>query len=157
MANYCCINCGGTMLGNGVTEGYHCENAEYPPDLEKDARHIYCGQARGMKPTNPNGMPWRLGIDEVDYRPCMEFVDFVRREPGYDPLPPFSDCFNYTVPQGNQVERMQAISKALADACNLIERLCPPSRERNVALTDLQSARMFANASIILHEGDTIR
>lgn len=163
MANYCCVNCGGTMLGNGVTEGYPCEYTEYPADLEKDARHVYCcrgeenltDMAGEMKPTDPKRAPWRLGASEVDYRPHTQFVALLEGKLGHDPLPPFSVCLSYTAPQGNQVQRMQEISGALADACDLIERLCPPSRERNLALTDLQSARMFANASIMLHEGDT--
>lgn len=104
-------------------------------------------------PTLPKDAPWRL--PSVDYRPCGTYRMTDEGKVGCDLLPPFSVCLSYTAPQGNQVQRMQEISGALADACDLIERLCPPSRERNLALTDLQSARMFANASIMLHEGDT--
>lgn len=45
-------------------------------------------------------------------------------------------------------EQIQAKTKELAD---LIFNLCPASREKSKALTDLQGVRMWANAAIAIH------
>ena len=40
-----CYNCGGKILGNGITVVRHCENAEVPPDVEPDSGVIFCKPA----------------------------------------------------------------------------------------------------------------
>lgn len=60
--------------------------------------------------------------------------------------------FTYHAPKGDQVERYTQIrerSKALA---NDYVNLCPYSRELSLALTHLEEAVMFANASIARNE-----
>lgn len=37
-----CPVCGGDMVGDGYTIGYHCENVDCPLDIEPDADPIYC-------------------------------------------------------------------------------------------------------------------
>lgn len=50
-----------------------------------------------------------------------------------------------TIPRFDQI---QVKTKELAD---LIYNLCPQSREKSKALTDLQGVRMWANAAIAIH------
>ena len=86
--------------------------------------------------TDPKQSPYDLAIHNVDYSPAQ----------------PFSLNLVYNAPKGNQVQRMQTLNDHFIRACNMIETLCPSSRDRSLALTHIQEARMFANASIILHE-----
>ena len=37
-----CINCGGSLIGDGHTSPVHCENVDIPMDLECDADIVYC-------------------------------------------------------------------------------------------------------------------
>lgn len=37
-----CPNCGGKLLGDGVTMVRHCENADVPLDVEPDSDVIFC-------------------------------------------------------------------------------------------------------------------
>lgn len=92
------------------------------PELEK------------MQLTDPTEKPYEKALYEIDYRPA----EFVRNEHG--------------LILDERTERMQIINDALREVADTIERLCPPSRDREIALGYLQAARMFANASIILHE-----
>lgn len=44
-----------------------------------------------------------------------------------------------------------SIQEASLQFANMINELCPESREKSVALTHLQTVKMFANAAIALH------
>lgn len=60
--------------------------------------------------------------------------------------------FKYHAPKGNQQERYEEIrsqAKAFAEA---LVMFCPQSRELSLALTNLESAVMWANASIARNE-----
>lgn len=37
-----CPVCGGKIIGDGYTIVFHCENIDYPMDIEPDADPIYC-------------------------------------------------------------------------------------------------------------------
>jgi magnesium-transporting ATPase (P-type) len=57
-----------------------------------------------------------------------------------------------TSPLARQTERYQQIRDSLRrEALRLLE-LCPPSTERDKAITHLESAGMWANAAIARHE-----
>ena len=60
--------------------------------------------------------------------------------------------FTYHVPKGTQQQRYQDLRAMAKDLAKLIESSCPPSRERSLALTNLQQAIMWANASIAINE-----
>ena len=65
------------------------------------------------------------------------------------------NTFTYHRPSGNQPQRYEEIrSEAKLLAC-LIQRVCPESREKSLALTNLQQTVMWANASIALNENET--
>lgn len=38
-----CESCGGQILGDGITEVFHCENANVPPGAAPDGPVIICG------------------------------------------------------------------------------------------------------------------
>ena len=60
--------------------------------------------------------------------------------------------FTYHAPKGDQPERYVALrekGKALAE---LVESVCPDSREKSLAITSIQQAIMWANASIAINE-----
>ena len=38
-----CKDCGGTMIGDGVTTPLHCEFVDTPADREADAPPLFCG------------------------------------------------------------------------------------------------------------------
>jgi hypothetical protein len=63
-----------------------------------------------------------------------------------------SKDFSYHPPKPDQVPRYNEIRDyAKAFAAVLLEK-CPPSRERSIALTNLENAVMWANASIARNE-----
>ena len=60
--------------------------------------------------------------------------------------------FKYHAPHGDQASRYEHI-RTIAKALGIfIGGNCPESRERSLALTNLQQAVMFANASIAINE-----
>jgi len=60
--------------------------------------------------------------------------------------------YTYHPPFGTQQERYVALRAAALAFAQLITDLCPPSREQSVALTKVQEATMWANASIAINE-----
>lgn len=42
-----CLNCGGRMIGDGVTVVRHCEFVGWPLDVEPDADPIFCNDRDG--------------------------------------------------------------------------------------------------------------
>lgn len=62
------------------------------------------------------------------------------------------EVFTYHGPDSEQVIRYNAINKAAKAFARAVLENCPDSRERSVALTEIQSSRMFANASIALEK-----
>jgi hypothetical protein len=60
--------------------------------------------------------------------------------------------FMYHAPNGDQVERYEAIRARVGSLALFISERCPDSRERSVALTKLDECVMWANASIARNE-----
>lgn len=56
--------------------------------------------------------------------------------------------FTYHSPTGDQAGRYVAIRASARIAAETILLMCPPSRERSLALTNLEQAVMWANASV---------
>ena len=74
-------------------------------------------------------------------------------KPYVKPMNPFSNPdienrFTYHPPTGDQPARYEALRSVAKAMATTIVSLCPDSRERSKALTDLQQAVMWANASI---------
>lgn len=67
-------------------------------------------------------------------------------------LQAIAETFTYHAPKNDQLARYQEIRGAAHNLAVIIDRDCPPSREKSLALTHLQEVSMFANASIAIHE-----
>ena len=62
------------------------------------------------------------------------------------------NIFTYHAPVGDQVERYQDLRDQAKAMAYMIQRACPESREKSLAITSLQQAIMWANASIAINE-----
>lgn len=60
--------------------------------------------------------------------------------------------FTYHAPKGDQPDRYQQIRQGGAVLAETLCKLCPPSRELSLALTNLEQAIMWANAAISRNE-----
>lgn len=67
------------------------------------------------------------------------------------------NIFTYHAPQPNQIERYTQIREQAKSLAYLIDNLCPNSREKSLAQTNLEQAVMWANASIARNERPTRR
>jgi hypothetical protein len=62
------------------------------------------------------------------------------------------NIFTYHAPFGTQQSRYVAIRDAAKELAHLINDACPESREKSIALTQLQQSVQMANASIAINE-----
>jgi hypothetical protein len=62
------------------------------------------------------------------------------------------NTFTYHAPTPEQVGRYTALRDNAKVLASTIAVLCPESREKSLALTNLQQSIMWANASIALNE-----
>lgn len=62
-----------------------------------------------------------------------------------------ANLFTYHAPNPKQVVDYQAIRDRAKVFAGYINRACPDSREKSLAITAIQEAVMWANASIALH------
>ena len=60
--------------------------------------------------------------------------------------------FTYHAPKGDQASRYESIRQVALGFAILLNRDCPDSREKSVALTKLEEVVMWANASIARNE-----
>jgi hypothetical protein len=60
--------------------------------------------------------------------------------------------FTYHAPKGDQAQRYQRIRSDAAQFAALLDDLVPESREKSLALTNLEQAVMWANAAIARRE-----
>ena len=69
----------------------------------------------------------------------MEYADLANR-------------FTYHPPKNDQAIRYEMIRDRAHDLAGLINEECPESREKSLAMTHLEDAVMWANASIARNE-----
>lgn len=65
-------------------------------------------------------------------------------------------AFTYHRPFGTQQGRYEMLRAHARATARAIEEFCPESRERSVALTNLQQCIMWANASIAINEREVV-
>jgi len=58
------------------------------------------------------------------------------------------NIYKYHAPKEGQQEKYEAIRSKAKELAYLIDELCPASRERSIAHTNLEQVSMWANASI---------
>ncbi len=63
-----------------------------------------------------------------------------------------ANTFTYHKPFGSQPQRYENIREGARRLAENISANCPESREKSLALTNLQQAVMWANASIAINE-----
>lgn len=56
--------------------------------------------------------------------------------------------FKYHAPKEGQAEKYNSLREKAKELAYLIDELCPNSREKSVAMTQLEDTIMWANASI---------
>lgn len=66
------------------------------------------------------------------------------------------NTFTYHKPFGTQQERYETLRTVARTLANMLNDLCPESREKSLAFTNLQQAIMWANASIAINEKENI-
>jgi hypothetical protein len=62
------------------------------------------------------------------------------------------NAFVYHAPHGNQAERYTAIRTVAGKFAELLNTLCPGSRELSLAMTNLEQSVFWANAAIARNE-----
>lgn len=65
---------------------------------------------------------------------------------------PIDRVFQYHQPFGTQQARYIVLREKAKEFAFLIEQNCPDSREKSLAMTNLQQTVMWANASIAINE-----
>ena len=60
--------------------------------------------------------------------------------------------FTYHAPKPGQPERYERLREKAKELAYLISQECPTSRERSVALTELETSVFWANAAIARNE-----
>lgn len=63
-----------------------------------------------------------------------------------------NNIFTYHKPINDQPQRYEAIREKAKELATLINISCPESREKSLAITNLQQSIMWANASIAINE-----
>jgi hypothetical protein len=64
--------------------------------------------------------------------------------------------FSYHRPSAAGVEKIASLRQAFSDLAELIERLVPPSRERSIAITNLETSAMWAIKSIVVNDSGSV-
>ena len=62
--------------------------------------------------------------------------------------PAIENNFRYHAPKEGQPEKYTTIRDKAKEFANLLDELCPNSREKSVAMTNLEQAVMWANAAV---------
>jgi hypothetical protein len=60
--------------------------------------------------------------------------------------------FTYHAPKGDQATRYEYLRDCAHNLAGIINEKCPDSREKSLAITHLEDAVMWANASIARNE-----
>jgi len=60
--------------------------------------------------------------------------------------------FTYHPPKGGQPDKYESIRSMAKNLAILIDKSCPDSREKSLAMTKLEESVMWANASISRNE-----
>lgn len=60
--------------------------------------------------------------------------------------------FSYQKPSEDQLAKIDKLREAYSTLSNLLNDLCPASRERSIALTELESSSHWANKAITHQE-----
>lgn len=138
----------GKLKYGGDPEAYHRVVAYYQRKQERDMQHPY--YRYGFEHPHGGDIWWHY--HQIDWK-------FVISNPGADMYTvservskQLQHTFTYYSPEGNQPQRYQRIRDEAGKLAHLIACSTPESREQSLALTKLEEAIFFANASIARNE-----
>lgn len=83
---------------------------------------------------------------------CSECLTHVGMKPKDYINPIIDNNFSYHSPKDGQPEKYEALRNKAKELAHMIDELCPNSREKSVAMTNLEQSVMWANASIARNE-----
>lgn len=63
--------------------------------------------------------------------------------------------YAYHKPSAAGLEKITALRQAFSDLTDKINELCPSSRERSVALTELETSAMWAIKSVVCNDPES--
>lgn len=87
-----------------------------------------------------------------NYRPPLRKPRLEPKILDLDIMDRIKNDFTYHPPFGNQISRYSHIRNTIKQAAEAVVLFCPESRERSLAITKLEEAVMWANASIARNE-----
>ena len=64
--------------------------------------------------------------------------------------------FAYHKPSADGLHKITSLRVTFSNAKKMIEILCPPSRERSVAITELETAAMWAIKAVVFNDEDSV-
>jgi hypothetical protein len=64
--------------------------------------------------------------------------------------------FAYHKPGNNGLAKITALREAFSTLSDLIEVTCPPTRERSVALTNLETTAMWAIKAVVYNDPESV-
>ncbi len=65
-------------------------------------------------------------------------------------------AFAYHQPSPGGIESIQKIREAYSNLLDVIEAECPVSRERSVAITELETSAMWATKAIVMNDDESV-
>jgi len=78
----------------------------------------------------------------------MQLQIHIEREVDKQMNPQIVNNFKYHAPKDGQIQKYNEIRELAKAYAELIDSLCPNSREKSLAITSLEESVMWANASI---------
>lgn len=89
---------------------------------------------------NNDGMQNLFGEDELELIVYVYYNEKIENN------------FTYHAPKQGQAEKYEMIREKAKELAYIIDTLCPDSREKSVAMTELETAVFWSNASIARNE-----
>lgn len=69
---------------------------------------------------------------------------------------PIDKPFAYHRPSESGLEKITALREAFSDLATLIDTTCPPSRHKAVAITELETAAMWAIKAVVFNDEQSV-
>ena len=64
--------------------------------------------------------------------------------------------FAYHKPSPEGLAAIAKLRSAFSEVANAIDSICPPSRERSVAITELETAAMWAVKAVVFNDSESV-
>lgn len=70
--------------------------------------------------------------------------------------PQNTTSYNYHKPSAEGLEKIDKIRKAYTELDNLVNELAPHSRQRSIALTELETSAMWAIKAVVVNDPESV-